>query len=34
MQHPYARELAGIEVTRRDERSLRLFTHTCRVFNP
>lgn len=34
MQHPWARELAGIEVSRRDTRSLRLFTHTCRVFSP
>ncbi len=31
MQHPYARELAGIDVSRRDTRSLRLFSYTCRV---
>lgn len=34
MQHPYARELAGIDVSGRDTRSLRLFTRTCRVLTP
>jgi uncharacterized protein (DUF2236 family) len=30
MQHPYARELAGIEVSAGDDRSLRMFARTCR----
>lgn len=30
MQHPYAAELAGIEVTPGDARSLRMFARTCR----
>ena len=29
--HFVLRELAGIDVSRRDTRSLRLFSHTCRV---